>query len=594
MRNRFVVFIAINVISTVLSVSRLYAVDVDDSPLSATASVNPPTIPPGSNGQLLLALDLKPGYHAYLDRFSIQIHGAKEFPTGNFEIKPTVEFFDTISKSHKRGVEKQAELRVGFEVPSDHPQNPKAEVFALLTYQACTQEFCLFPKTLRIPLLLGIGAQSILNEVRPNQSIFSLNSTQFEAFLNNRSAWIFFLIFFAGLMTAFTPCIYPMIPITLAVIGTSRKSHRQGFLLSGCYVLGIATTYSLAGYVAAKTGALMGSYLTNPFIIGPIAILFMIMGFSMYGLFEIQAPSFIRDRFANLKTGGGLAGAFSAGLLAGVIAGPCVGPILVSILTFVAQSQDGFLGFLFLFVFSLGMGLPFLLLGTFSHLITRIPRAGRWMTYANFLFGTIMIAMGLYYLQPIVPTSIYSYLLSATFVLTMFYFMLFRSQSRLATAKWQLRIKQGLLFLVVAFLMGLLINQLKDQYKISYPATQSHSPWIPYSETEFLNSLNKRPFIIDFRADWCAACIELEEKTFSDSEVLQLGRQFTLFRIDATNESALVNQLKKRYNVLGLPTILFLDPQGQVWSELTLTGFEDPRDFVKRMEQALQKLASPK
>jgi thiol:disulfide interchange protein DsbD len=189
---------------------------------------------------------------------------------------------------------------------------------------------------------------------------------------------VFLFVFVSGFLTSLTPCVYPMIPITISIIGArSAQSQRsRAFLLSLSYVLGIAFTYSLLGLFAAFSGALFGSALSNPWVVGFVGLVFVAMALSMFGLFELQVPAVIRDKFGNRSTGSGFGGAFLAGLFSGIVASPCIGPVLVSILTYVAQTKNALFGFSLLFTFALGMGLLFLAIGTFSGLTSKIPKSG--------------------------------------------------------------------------------------------------------------------------------------------------------------------------------------------------------------------------
>ncbi len=207
------------------------------------------------------------------------------------------------------------------------------------------------------------------------------------------------LVFLAGLMSSLTPCVYPLIPITISIFGAKEATSRlQGFSLSLVYVLGIVITYTILGVAAASFGTVFGGAMQNPWILISISLLFLVLGASSAGAFDFRLPGNLQTTLSQ-KGGAGYAGAFVMGLVAGVIAAPCVGPIVAGILLYVAQQQDVVLGGLLLMTFAFGMGMLFLVLGTFSSLLTKIPKSGGWMESVKVVFGAVFIAMALYYLQ---------------------------------------------------------------------------------------------------------------------------------------------------------------------------------------------------
>jgi thiol:disulfide interchange protein DsbD len=265
----------------------------------------------------------------------IRVLSPNEMSVGSFTVTPITTFFDSFSKKEKRGLQGDGQMKTTLSISPSVGLGEHSVIFEV-TYQACTDENCLFPTKLEIPgkIQVAQNAQMSADIVKtPKTSDVSILS--FESALEKGLLYTFFFVFLAGILTSFTPCIFPMIPITLSIIGASqmrhmpgsetaikRKSRLRGFSISVVYVLGIALTYAILGVIAAKTGALFGSALSNPYVVGVISIIFVLMGLSMYGLFEIQMPSFIRDNLSKTKTDPGFAGAFIAGLIAGVVASP--------------------------------------------------------------------------------------------------------------------------------------------------------------------------------------------------------------------------------------------------------------------------------
>jgi thiol:disulfide interchange protein DsbD len=468
-----------------------------------------------------LDLSLPPGYHAYSDSFKFEIlEPSSGIEIQNFEVKPLVEFFDKFSKKNKKGIKEQSELLLNLHSKMSLINNLKIQ----MSYQACSEDFCLLPTK----KIFEVQVES--NAAKSDMSLFdSLSGISVEDLINKGSLLTFLFIFFAGVLTSFTPCIFPMIPITLSILGsqTIGKSRWKGFVISLFYVHGIATTYSLLGLAAAKTGTLFGSYLSNPIVVSVIAFLFFAMALSMFGLFEIQVPVFIRSKLGNKKISQGYVDAYISGLIAGIVASPCVGPVLVALLTYVAQSQKALLGFFLLFTYAMGLGLIFILMGTFSQLLSKLPKSGPWMIKVKKIFGVVLIFMGLYYLAPVLK-----------------------------------------------------INLMP-------PAMVKEKPtdWSSYSESKLEAARNKQAVIIDFYADWCGACHELDKFTFGNLEVKRKMANAMLLKVDATNETEQVSALLKKYEVVGLPTIIMIEKDGTVRKDLTLTGFEPPMDFIGRLDK---------
>jgi thiol:disulfide interchange protein DsbD len=389
-----------------------------------------------------------------------------------------------------------------------------------------------------------------------------------------------------------------MIPITLAILGarTKGQSKMKSFSLSLAYVFGIAFTYSILGVAAAKTGAIFGSALGNVWVVSAIALLFGVMSLSMYGVFELQVPAFIRDKVGSAQTGSGFGGAFATGLIAGVVASPCVGPVLVSVLTYIAQTQNMVLGFVLLFSFAMGLGVLFMVLGTSSALIGKMPKAGAWMEITKFVFGTVMVVMALYYIAPIYPKWLFNLLLGVAVVLIASAYGAFEPNEGLSS---QGRLRKGLM--LAAFVIGLVFAgvgvldkagvQLASGASATLMAAAPSTPelgWQKYSNQALANAIaSKRPVLIDFFAEWCGACKELEHDTFTDARVRELSEKFVLLQIDATDDFPGLDKLKSTYGVMGLPTMVFYDSSGHVRKELTVTGFENADSFLKKMTGAL-------
>lgn len=393
------------------------------------------------------------------------------------------------------------------------------------------------------------------------------------------SVQTFAFIFFAGFLTSLTPCIFPMIPITLSVLGAQslNQSKIKSFFISVIYVHGIATTYSILGLLAAKSGALFGSYLSNPWVIGSIAIIFILMGLSFYGLYHIQVPHFLRNTIGTKNFQKNYLGAYLSGLVAGIVASPCVGPVLVALLAHVAKSQNLLLGFLYLFTYAMGLGLIFVVLGTFSNLLNKIPRSGPWMNLTKFIFGSTLILMSAYYLKPILKSSYFEIYLGLLLILIAGINGLFETKKH----KY-FYIKKTLILMI--FILGAGFT-LKGFIATPIPTTPQSSQWISYSEDAISEAKGNKIVLIDFWAEWCEACHTLEKQTFSDPQVKAILDDFLLVKVDATKDQEPVSSILSKYDVTGLPFVMFIEKDGTIRADLTLTGYEPPSAFLKRLQQ---------
>jgi thiol:disulfide interchange protein DsbD len=368
-------------------------------------------------------------------------------------------------------------------------------------------------------------------------------------------------IFAGGLALNLTPCVYPVIPLTVGYFGRqSSGSKGRLFALAAIYVLGMATMYSILGVVAALSGRLFGSMLQNPWVLTAIAAALVAMALSMFGIWEIRMPTALMNR-AGARAG--VAGAYGMGLFVGVVAAPCIGGFIVGLLAFVAARQDPFLGFLFFFVLSLGLGLPYLFLAAYSGRLARLPRAGEWMEGVKKIFGWILLAMAAYFLRSVVPPPLGKWLLPLVLVIGAVAILVTRLGLR-----WP--IKAGAAVVLIAIAIFFVPRELKG--------------WQPYAAQAVGAG---RPAVIDFSADWCLPCLELEKKTFSDPRVAEALSRRALLKADMTKiGSPEALALAERFGILGVPTVIFLDASGKERQDLRLVGFENAERFLERLAKA--------
>lgn len=558
----------------------------ETNPLSAVVKFESSQVQAGGDVPVKIELALTGDYHAYVDKFKLVVSEPEGATFGALDISPTVEFMDTISKTMKLGVAGSGVIKSVLHLPTGIPLGTQ-KIGIKLTYQACTTEHCLFPQTLALTSDISI-VRDVISATKVAPLTSPKPKSDFEAKLDQGLFSALFFVFFVGFLTSLTPCIYPMIPITLAVLGVKKagQSRLQRFLLSLFYVIGIAVTYSLMGVAAARTGALFGSALSNIYIVTGIALVFVAMGLSMFGLYELQPPAFIRDRLGSGQSQG-FGGAFTTGIIAGVVASPCVGPVLVSVLAWIAKTQSMLYGFVFLFTFAMGMGLLFLGLGLSTSLLSKLPKSGGWMENVKYIFGATMIGMGIYYVAPLYPLWLTHVLIGVALLGLSVLLGVFEASTR----------KLARVGLIITFVIGVAILAGGTLEKMNFVSLKSAAPvaeqklrpnWIPYTEAALKAAqAGKKPVIIDFSAEWCAACHELEELTFPAPSVADMTSGFVWLKFDATEPSPELERLQKLYDIQGLPTVVFYDSEGKRRDDLVLTGFEDGRAFAERMKIAL-------
>ncbi len=381
--------------------------------------------------------------------------------------------------------------------------------------------------------------------------------------------WIYLLVFVGGILTSLTPCVYPMIPIIIGYIGGRSQGRKQAFRLSLFFTLGLSLTYAVLGVLASQTGQVFGSLSQNTGVMLVIAAIFILMGLSMFGMFELQLPSTWMARIQSGKRQG-WAGALFMGAVTGFIGAPCVGPVLISLLTFVTTTGSLIKGFFLLLVYGLGMSVLFMIVGTFTGALKSLPNSGAWMNGVKYFFGALMFAMALYFIKGFIPQNVW--LIVAGMLLSFIGMVFWKSTGEMDSAPaiagrtlLLLLLAAGILFWSLG-LMGLLklMPQTGPASAFS-PVKSSSIPWI-INDWELAQQRareEQKPMLIDVYATWCVACNELEEKTFSDPEIQSELRRFIPLKLDFSVTSDWQNQMVERFSIRGMPTLILLDSQGE-------------------------------
>ena len=389
--------------------------------------------------------------------------------------------------------------------------------------------------------------------------------------------WTLLGVFAGGLALNLTPCVYPMIPITVSFFGGRTTQDKPGqikLVAHGlCYLMGLALTNSTLGVVAALTGGLMGAMLQNPIVLILVAGILVLFATSLFGLWELRLPGALNQMASKSYTG--YFGSLFMGLTLGVVAAPCIGPFVLGLLTWVAGMGNPWLGFLIFFILSLGLGLPLFVLALFSGQLQRLPRAGGWMLWVRNVMGWVLVGMAVYFIRPVLP-EVLKVILPVTVALAagLHIGWFDKNQAGFKAFPW-LKTTLGTACLVFA-------TFLITGWAMRGPGIAWHS----YSEQTLQQAATqKKPVIIDFYADWCAPCRELEEVTFHHAEVVRQAQvDFSMIKVDVTKGGDPFNErLLKQYDVKGVPTVVFLDTQGRERADLRLVDFLPPELFLIRM-----------
>lgn len=580
-------------------------------------------IDPSDATSLEARWNIASGYYLYRDKIQLSLLDAKGVNLKTLEI-PSGEVKDDPYFGRQQVFHNRLTVRARLDRESTEPQTVQVRV----DYQGCAEIGVCYPPlhqiaSVALPALpatlkggspeatapFGVPASGNSNRDTARLSVETRPVSESEQdrlarLLSEQRFWAIPVFFGFGLLLAFTPCVLPMIPILSGlIVGQGASSgRRKTFLLSLAYVLAMALTYSLAGLLAALLGQNIQAWFQNSWVLGLFSMLFVLLALSMFGLYELQLPNSIQNRlvaWSNRQRGGQYIGVAVMGLLSALIVSPCVAPPLIGALTFITVTGDLVLGGATLFALSLGMGAPLLAIGiSAGHWL---PQAGHWMERIKVAFGVMLLAVALWLLERILPPAATMLLWATLLIVTATYMGALQPVTHGAPAWRTLTKGIGLVFLIYGALLlfgvasggrdpwqplrgaGVLAGATRERPALAFQQVKTTA-----EVDQILRSAEGRSVLLDFYADWCASCHEMERYTFADHRVQDILAQMIILRADVTANDDADRELLKRFGIVGPPALVFFGPDGRERGEYRLMGFVEANAFIKHLRALLE------
>ncbi len=550
-----------------------------------------------SSRQLSLSWQIEPGYYLYKNKFTVTTGNPDikianfNFPTGKVKADPA---FGQVEVYYDQN---QALASINF--------NGKAikEFNLNVGYQGCKEDSVCYPPIKKtLPVAVPAKFDQLINNSGVNKELLTSEQDSITQKLKDKNLFFNMLSFFMfGLLLSLTPCVFPMIPILSGIIvgEGDRITRTRGITLSLSYVVAMALTYAVLGIIAGMFSLNLQAASQNVWVLSLFSGVFVLLALSMFGFYELQLPASWQSKLSAGQTQvgkGTLKGAAVMGVLSAIIVGPCVAPPLAGALLYISQTGNAVLGGLALFAMGLGFGVPLLIIGATSGEL--LPRAGAWMESIKKIFGVIMLGVAIWFLERVLPEAIILILWAALFISTaIFIGTLDRIDT--ATTHWQ-RLWKGLGLVMLVYGIVLVVAAANGSGTVLRPFTkevnQASIEVLPFKYVANLDELDKAlqqaqhegtPVMLDFYADWCVVCKEMEVYTFSEPLVQKALAQFTLLKVDVTKNDEHDKAFLNQFDLFGPPATLFFNVDGIEIKSHRLVGFVKAKAFVAHLAQAL-------
>jgi thiol:disulfide interchange protein DsbD len=552
---------------------------------------------------VVLQWSIAPGYYLYRDRFKI-----RAVNPGKMRLAEPILPYDSIEKDFPP-LGKFAVYDKNIYIIQPIINSNNESITLQVSYQGCSEKgFCYPPVSKVVTVNLSgnymIPVKGIEMDVAPEPQLHAhkpvatmMNPQEHIAkILSTKNWWgiaIGFFIF--GVLISFTPCVLPMIPILSSIIvGQGKISHARSFTLSLLYVLGMAITYAIAGVIFGFIGGSIQADFQKPWLISIFVAIFILMALSLFGLYDLQLPEKWRSKLANVSNHqkrGTLIGVIFMGIFSTLVLSPCVTPPLVGVLAYISQSGDAAIGGIALFIMGIGMGLPLLLIGAFGPKL--IPHTGKWMVAVKNFMGVLMLAVAIWMLSRIIP-DIATMMLWGILILGCGVTL-----GALSTVQghWQhIRKAIGLVLFVygIVIIVGASLGNTDPFQPLANQKSVAHKNELNFITVKTIDDVyhqmnlpeNKnKPVVIDFYADWCIACKEMDHVTFSNEQVQAALKGFLFLRADVTTNDMNAKALEQHFNVVAPPTVLFFNNKHQEVKNARVVGMTKPTAFLERINE---------
>jgi thioredoxin:protein disulfide reductase len=572
---------------SLLAAPAAHAIKADELVKITSATIDPP-LKAGTASTLKVAATVVAEWHINSDKpFSddyiptkMEIKGPVSVTPGAIKYPPAETMTLDVGGGDKISVfGGDIKFEVPLQAAADFAPKPGDALTVTIDYQGCNNNECLRPASVSTTIALtapGAAAGAIDGIGTGITKSGGLGSGDDSgaalAHIFTNHGWVlgFLAVFLGGLALNLTPCVYPLIGVTIAYFGNQGGGPRRVMYLAMTFVLGIALMFSAVGVAVAMSGGLFGAAMQNPFVLVALAIMLLTLAASSFGLFVMQPPQWMLQRAGTAHPG--YAGALLMGLGMGVVAAPCIGPIVLGLLLMVERSGSALFGFALFFTLALGLGVPYIGLAMAAGHIRRLPRSGEWLAWVEHLFGFVLVGLALYFLDPVVPNNLMTRFLPYYAAAVGIYLGFISPEGRSWRPFLLLRSALGIAAVVaLAFLL----------YPRKAPEKLRFEPF----NSELLASAAeaRKPVLIDFSADWCIPCREMEHSTFVDPSVVNEASRFVRMKANLTKQDKITEELTSKYEIQGVPTTMLIDSTGKVTQRKV--GYIGPQEMLAELRQ---------
>ncbi len=581
------VFLAVSL----LAAPPAHAVKANELVKINSATIDPP-LKAGGSSTLKVAATVIPDWHINSDKpFSedyiptkLEISGPVSVTPGAIKYPPA----ETMALDPAAGGDKISVFGgdLKFEVPlkaaADFAPKPGDALTVTIDYQGCNNNECLRPASVSMTVALvapgaaagvveGIGSGIATRGGLGFRGGDDDSGSAIAHIFDNHGWWVGFLaVFLGGLALNLTPCVYPLIGVTIAYFGNQGGGHRRVMYLAIVFVLGIALMFSSVGVAVAMSGGLFGAAMRNPFVLVALSMVLLTLAASSFGLFVLQPPNWMLQRAGAAHPG--YVGALLMGLGMGVVAAPCIGPIVLGLLLMVERSGSALFGFALFFTLALGLGVPYIGLAMAAGHIRRLPRSGEWLAWVEHLFGFVLVGLALYFLDPVVPNNLMTRILPYYAAGVGIYLGFISAEGR----SWRpFLVMRSALGVVAVAALAFMLYPRQAPEKLRFE---------PFNSDLLASAAEARkPVLIDFSADWCIPCREMEHSTFVDPSVVSEAKRFVRMKANLTAQDKMTEELTSKFEIQGVPTMMLIDSAGKVAQRKV--GYIGPQEMLAELRQ---------